>query len=127
VKGSDDFYKNKTKLGLFKECIPCHNERSSKFRKDNPDYELKRKYNMTIDDFNRMLEEQGGTCANDACDYGSDEDHVLCVDHNHDTGEVRALLCHWCNASEGLLRRSTKVAEGLVRYMRKHNGEEEED
>ena len=126
VKSSADFYENSTKLGRFRECVPCHNKRSSQFRKDNPDYDLKRRYDMTADDFKRMLEEQGGTCANDACDYGSDEDHELVVDHCHETGKVRGLLCNWCNLAEGQLKSSTKVAEGLIIYMRKHNGEEEE-
>lgn len=99
---------------------------ATQWRKDNPDYQTRHKYNLSAEDISKMLEEQGGTCANDTCDYGKDDDQKLFVDHNHETGKVRGLLCHWCNSAEGLLKGDTKVAEGLIRYMRKHDGKQEE-
>lgn len=92
------------------------------WHENNPGYYLK-KYNITLKDYNNMLEDQGGTCANDACEYGLDDDHRLFVDHNHETGKIRGLLCLWCNTSEGYLKSNTKIAEGLIRYMKKHNEE----
>jgi hypothetical protein len=126
VKPSEEFYKQNSKFGKFKECKGCHRDRSKKFRKDNPDYYLLNTYGMTKEEYDQRLEEQGGVCANEACDYGLDEDHTLCVDHCHSTGKIRGLLCNWCNSAEGFLKSDVQVAEGLIKYMRKHNGEEEE-
>lgn len=47
------------------------------------------RYNITIDDFIKMEALQNGKCK--ICKIKSDK--TLHVDHDHDTGEVRALLC----------------------------------
>lgn len=53
-------------------------------------------YGMTLDDYDRMLAAQGGACATCLRPPGV---RALCVDHDHDTGEVRGLLCSACNAA----------------------------
>jgi hypothetical protein len=78
-------------------------------------------YNLTVEEYDNMLNKQGGTCANEACNYGLDDDHKLYVDHCHKTGTVRGLLCLWCNSAEGYLKGSPEVAQGLINYMKKHN------
>lgn len=67
---------------------------------EHPDYfrnwRFKRKYGISLDDYNVMLEKQHGVCA--ICGklpFGRYK--RLCVDHNHDTGVVRGLLCVSCN------------------------------
>lgn len=60
---------------------------------------LQKAYGITVDDFDRMLAEQGGRCA--ICrrtkeEAGGRGEH-LHVDHDHETGRVRGLLCHACN------------------------------
>lgn len=70
------------------------------------DASLRRNYGITIEDYERMKEEQGGRCL--AC--GDEETpetnptgarRFLVVDHDHDTGEVRGLLCFQCNKGLG--------------------------
>ena len=67
----------------------------------------KTKYGITIEDYDRMLQEQNGKCK--LCNK---EEHVrgtspdkkpkrLAVDHCHTTGKVRGLLCHNCNVMLG--------------------------
>jgi hypothetical protein len=56
---------------------------------------LKRKYGMTIEDYDRMLEAQGGGCA--ICGRPPRPDISLHVDHNHETGRIRGILCWPCN------------------------------
>lgn len=62
---------------------------------------LRRRYGITPEDFERMLTVQAGLCAICGCDpatkYTAKWHRVLHVDHNHETGEVRGLLCHKCN------------------------------
>ncbi|MDQ1374746.1 MAG: hypothetical protein QOJ09_2084 [Actinomycetota bacterium] len=60
---------------------------------------LKRKYGMTLGDYDRLLEQQGGGCA--ICGRPPREDMSLHVDHDHETGRVRGLLCFPCNNTLG--------------------------
>lgn len=53
-------------------------------------------------------------CATSAKDNG----RRLCVDHNHDTGEVRGVLCNRCNRALGLLQDNLDVLVRAVTYLR---------
>ncbi len=60
---------------------------------------LKRKYGITPDDYERRLQGQGGGCA--ICGAPPRAGQSLHVDHDHQTGRVRGLLCFNCNAGIG--------------------------
>jgi hypothetical protein len=86
---------------------------------------LKRDFGMTPEDYGRLLEEQQGVCA--VC--GLPEISVrrgklvpLCVDHDHQTGKVRGLLCSKCNAALGMLKESIDIAASLISYMKNNQG-----
>lgn len=97
------FYRKKaSKDGLSRQCKVCHN---TKIRA-NPKFEgqrrrswLKNKYNLTLEEYSSLLEKQGGKCA--ICNITPD--YNLCVDHNHQSGKVRGLLCRSCNKAIGQL------------------------
>ena len=58
------------------------------------------KYGTTIDDYNRLFEQQNGCCA--ICEKHQIEfNRLLGFDHNHATGEIRGLLCSHCNRFVG--------------------------
>ena len=115
VKAEEEFHKKgNSYLGRDRRCSSCKKEL-------RPAVHLMTQYGMTLEEFDVMLKEQGGTCANQACTYGKDDDHKLFVDHCHETNVVRGLLCHWCNSAEGFLKGSPEVAQGLIDYMKKHN------
>lgn len=83
---------------------------------------LESKYGLTLDQYIKMHEYQKGKCGNTGC--GADLDLKLPtthVDHNHDTGEVRSLLCSNCNAALGFLKENEDKMLGLVKYVKKHN------
>jgi len=67
---------------------------------------LKHRYGISLDEFNRMLADQEGRCA--VCV----EQRKLCVDHDHETGRVRGLLCRRCNLAMQAL--DTNLARALA-------------
>jgi hypothetical protein len=82
---------------------------------------LKKSYGITIDDYDRMFEQQQGKCA--IC--GSTESRTrrskhFYVDHCHETGQVRGLLCGPCNTGIGNLGDDLGRLEQAVLYLRKH-------
>jgi hypothetical protein len=60
---------------------------------------LKRKYGITLADYEAMLAAQAGGCA--ICGAPEPDGQSLHVDHCHDAGAVRGLLCFRCNAGLG--------------------------
>lgn len=89
---------------------------SKRWHKNN---NLKAKYGITLDDYERMLTEQNFVCA--ICNNPEDVQHkVLAVDHNHETSKVRGLLCYRCNTSLGLLRENIDNVKRMLKYLEKH-------
>ena len=76
-------------------------------------YNLKRKFNLTTEEYAQMLEKQGGVCA--IC--GKTCTRALAVDHDHNTGIVRGLLCNNCNRGLGHMQDDIKILENAVRYL----------
>lgn len=68
--------------------------------------------------YDSMMEAQDGLCA--ICKCPPRPGRHLSVDHDHLTGEVRALLCNPCNSGIGHLGDSLERAEAAVEYLRKH-------
>jgi hypothetical protein len=66
-------------------------------------YNLRNHFGITLEDYNQMFEEQKGRCA--ICGiHQSEMSKALSVDHNHNTGEIRGLLCNNCNTAIGKLK-----------------------
>jgi len=76
---------------------------------------LKRKYGITLDDYRAMLEAQAGGCA--ICHAPEPEGQSLHVDHDHDTGAVRGLLCFTCNAGIGMFAHDIDLLSAAVAYL----------
>ena len=75
------------------------------FRRKNPEYERDRslrRYGLSPEKFSEMFESQGGVCK--VCQKPQPPPKRLFVDHCHDTGKVRGLLCQWCNSMLGYVR-----------------------
>lgn len=83
---------------------------------------LKRKYNITLDDYNRMVNEQNNLCK--VCGKPGDESNknsVLHIDHCHSTGRVRGLLCDNCNRALGMVKEDIVILEALINYIKENN------
>ena len=87
--------------------------------------ELKRLFGITLKQYDEMLETQGGVCA--ICGEPEKGKHQngkirrLSVDHNHQTGKVRGLLCVGCNVRLGVLDNKSFVKKAM-KYLGE-NGE----
>ncbi len=44
------------------------------------------------------------------------------MDHDHQTGKFRGLLCHKCNVTLGMVDDSTEVLRWLAQYVEEHRG-----
>lgn len=101
------------------ECLRCRPPIEAKphsaIPKDRQSIHIRAsKYGLRADDYDRMLIAQRGGCA--ICKkiqpYG-----VLVIDHDHETGIVRGLLCVGCNAGLGLLGDTLEQLQEAVRYL----------
>jgi hypothetical protein len=79
-------------------------------------------YGLTFEQKQQMSEVQGHKCANINCSYMFKSISEACVDHNHTTSKVRALLCHPCNKALGLLKENFERTIGLAKYIQDHEG-----
>lgn len=91
-------------------------ERLQKARWSN----IKGKYGLTKEQYEAIYEKPGGTCAScgDRALGGATSTANLHVDHCHDTGYIRGLLCGHCNTALGLLKDSERRIECLLKYLR---------
>ena len=84
---------------------------------------LQRKYGITIEDYERMLQEQKGVCK--LCLKPEKRElkgfmegvPPLSVDHCHETGIVRGLLCYDCNHMLGLAHDDPEVLARAIEYL----------
>ena len=109
-----------------KETKPVHDFQKAQLRgKRTPwcrsccrDYQLMRKFGLTRQDYDQMLCEQGGGCA--ICESenpGSKNKGQFSVDHNHETGEVRGLLCTRCNTALGSFKDNPEFLRRAISYL----------
>ena len=115
-KPREDFYKEKrVKDGLQARCIECCKADATAVFRANPEpyrrrakeahttegrreRTLRENYDMSTEDYNKLLEKQNGCCAMcKTTDSGHNMTNHLLVDHDHITGKVRGLLCCNCN------------------------------
>jgi hypothetical protein len=134
-KPKTDFFKNvKRKDGVSTYCKPCQLEYQRQ-RYNNPEnhkqhkmdrniylknrkdsirkWYLKTTYGLTPEQYQEMYSKYDGKC------YICMElkDYYLHVDHNHDTGKIRGLLCNNCNRAIGLLKDSSESLRNAIKYL----------
>ena len=106
-----------------------YREYVSRWRSENPERSqeieekatLKKRYGVTPEDYDRMLEERGGCC--EICGRsGANCKRSLCIDHDHLTGNLRGLLCAKCNLGIGYFSDNTTLLENAKVYLTKYAG-----
>lgn len=74
-------------------------------------------YGIDAETYDSMLEVQQGRCA--ICG-GTNKGRVLFIDHDHETGIVRALLCTPCNSGLGHFRDRADILRSAADYLDQH-------
>lgn len=107
------------------ECSDCFNEYQKKIPKRErygydrtKHWNLGAKFGITLETYNIMLESQSGVCA--ICGDTNSNGRALAVDHDHETGQIRQLLCGNCNSAIGLLKDDPELVMKAALYLTKH-------
>lgn len=136
-----EFVKNKRlKDGHGYTCLRCVNDNNKKWRQTNPerqkawnaayiakdvikDRKLRYKFNITLEQFNELLNKQNGKCA--LCDEAFtrricvDHDHACCSGHGSCGKCIRGLLCSCCNLGLGYFKDDPKKLSKAIEYVTK--------
>jgi Recombination endonuclease VII len=92
-----------------------HDRNRERRNKQMREIHLRNKFGLTVEEYNRILEAQGGVCA--ICEAPPTPGISLHVDHDHGTGEIRGLLCVRCNNALGLFREDPDLLKRAARYV----------
>lgn len=151
-KSTSEYGVDKSNRGGYRyECKVCYNARSREYARNNKELikvrnaakaearqayyqspagiessrraHLKRMYNITLEEYNKMSDTQDHKCAICGGEEMNYKNKVLCVDHNHITGEIRGLLCGTCNIAIGHFKDNIRLLEQGIQYLNRYNNE----
>ena len=131
-KDTSLFHKNRTtKDGFQWHCIECRKKidcRPEKRAQDRQRYHenkdtylnqyYKRVYKIGLKEYDALLTKQNNVCA--ICEKECSSGRRLAVDHDHDTGKVRALLCGICNRGLGYFQHNPQIITEAIKYLEKY-------
>jgi hypothetical protein len=138
IKPLTDFYNEpRVKDGKQARCKVCHGKVTEKYRKENLEIYRKaslknwhsldvkkkqerwiKRYGINAKDYKQMFDEQNGVCK--ICQKPCLSRQFLSVDHCHQTGKVRGLLCVKCNTALGMLDDNIQNLTSAIEYLKKH-------
>jgi hypothetical protein len=107
-------------------CRPCRNEYRRQYYRANHESAKRRVrtdawkrqgINITWDEYETLLADQQGVCA--ICHQPPGQ-KALHVDHDHNTGQVRALLCTGCNTAIGSAQEDPDLLRSMADYIETH-------
>jgi hypothetical protein len=119
-----------TKDGKGYRCKICDNNARKSYRENNKERfavsarkkYLKHRYNLSVEDYTVMLEKQNNSCA--ICNVTSNKitnnDCNFAVDHCHETGKIRGLLCNQCNRALGMFLDRVDILEKATAYLKSY-------
>jgi hypothetical protein len=129
-----------SKSGMYSYCKDCNNKKHRKYRTtpeqkekaakrarewrlNNPERVLElnrrkhlmRKYGITLERYDEMLEEQSNGCK--ICGGTCKTGYALAVDHCHKSKKISGLLCQLCNTSLGSARDDVSILKNMIKYI----------
>ena len=116
-KGHDPKFYVRLSSGVFC-CLECKRQNGAKYRAKNMERcrmaNRVGRYNITVNDLDELWIKQNGVCA--ICGMALDPEKYR-IDHDHNSGKVRGILCHSCNTGIGLLQDSPETLHNAARYL----------
>lgn len=105
-------YRKEAKGGIQmrSKCKDCERER---FHRSS----IQRLYNLTIQEYEKLLKSQNHRCAICESKIGNSKTSRLFVDHCHTTNIIRGLLCSNCNHGLGQFKDSPKLLKRAISYL----------
>lgn len=132
-KPLSEYHKDKhSKTGYTSSCNDCRKAVRTRAGAPKPKYyaekdrwrKLLKQYGVTEQRYQEMFDAQNGVCAiceNPEMDkYANGTIRDLSVDHCHNTGKVRGLLCNKCNNAIGKFKDDTEILKRAINYLVKH-------
>lgn len=114
--------------GRMSRCKKCNNKRIKEYHKTPRGraryrrYMLKRSYGLSVEQYEQMIRNQDGLCAICKESPKNKQRKQFYVDHNHETGNIRGLLCGTCNSAIGLMQENPDSLRRAAEYLEKYNG-----
>lgn len=113
---------------LYTYCKECRNKQrreSHTLEKGRARF-LFKNYGITKEEYDLMLFQQGSLCAvcgqaETLIHWRTKEVQPLSVDHNHETGQVRELVCNTCNKIIGFIEQDRSKVQKALKYLKKHD------
>ncbi len=122
---------NKERVSLYhKEWYQANKESvNQRNKKNRPRYKetykkryYKYAYGLPHGEFEAMLQAQNGKCA--ICEKILTDDSPPYLDHCHETGNARGILCQHCNSGIGFLKDSPIIVSKALAYLNEYEGKE---
>lgn len=88
-------------------------------QRKNRNAQLKKDYGISLEEYENILESQGGVCAICSGDEISNRNRFLCIDHCHDSNKIRGILCNRCNRAIGLFKDNPEILMKATKYLEK--------
>ena len=106
-------------------CKACYSDAGNEWQRGHPDeaarhkrnHHLLKTFGITLAEFEVMLESQQGSCASCADELVDPRGYGPHVDHDHDTGKVRGILCFGCNVGLGAFRDDPRRLRAAAEYL----------
>jgi hypothetical protein len=115
-----EFYRSNTRY-FQRECKKCNRDRKYAWhhtesgKRSSANTKLKRRFGVTIEEYEKLLESVGGKC--EICGaINSDNGHRLGIDHDHETGKIRGILCKACNVGIARLQDDPYIMQKAIEY-----------
>jgi len=118
---------SREKSGLQQWCKSCRKTQNPELRREyhrkryhdqKTDYlqwMYGRRYGITLEQYNQMLENQNNVCK--ICKQSCSSGRRLAVDHCHTTGKIRGLLCGNCNKALGCFKDDPELIRKAIKYL----------
>ena len=104
-----EFYYRKDTNSYRKECKECFSKQVAR-----------NKYQITDEQIDTMYKKADNKCqiCHEQTEHGSSKYRDLVIDHNHETGKVRGILCSWCNSALGHFKDDPKRLTNAIEYLK---------